>query len=290
MGVEAVLPTLSDIERNSAGDYCKQEEASDMAPTELSHARILHHLALTTKGGMEGSTLARIEGRHRMAGGNALRAAVLGASDGLLSNFGLLMGVAGASLASRNILFTGIAGLFAGGISMALGEWISVQSSRELYERQIMTEKAEIEADPTEEIEELVLIYQSRGFDEAAARSFATHIMSDRESAVETLAREELGITPGELGGSAWEAALTSFLLFALGAVLPVLPYLAFTGNRAVAASAALSGLGLFFLGVAITLFTGKPVIYSGLRQMLIGFAAAAATFLIGRIIGVSIS
>ncbi len=290
MGVESLLPTLSDIERNNAGAYCEQGETSDMAPTELSHARLLHQLAVTTKGGIEGGVLARVEGRHRMAGGNALRAAVLGASDGLLSNFGLLMGVAGAALASENILLTGIAGLFAGGISMALGEWISVQSSRELYERQILTEKAEIEADPKEEIEELVLIYQSRGLDEAAARSFATHVMSEKESALETLAREELGVTPGELGGSAWEAAFTSFLLFAFGAIVPVFPYLIFTGNLAIVTSAILSGLGLFFLGVSITLFTGKSALYSGFRQMLIGFAAAAATFLIGHIIVASIT
>ncbi len=290
MGVESVLPTLSNMERNSAGDYRRQGKMDDMASTELSHSRLLHHIAITTKGGMEGGTLARIEGRHRMAGGNALRAAVLGASDGLLSNFGLLMGVAGAAAESRNILLTGIAGLFAGGISMALGEWISVQSSRELYEKQILTEEAEIEADPKEEIEELVLIYQSRGVDEAAARSFANHIMTDKKSAVETLAREELGVIPEELGGSAWEAAFTSFFLFAVGAVIPVLPYVAVSGNSAMYASATLSGLGLFFLGASITLFTGKSVFYSGFRQMLIGFAAALATFTIGHLVGANIN
>jgi VIT1/CCC1 family predicted Fe2+/Mn2+ transporter len=290
LGVESVLPTLSCLERDNSDAYRSQGETGDMAATELSHARILRHLAVTTRGGMEGGALARLEGRHRAAGGNALRAAVLGASDGLLSNFGLLMGMAGASAAPKSILLTGFAGLFAGGISMALGEWISVQSSRELYEKQVRTEEAEIEADPQEEIEELVLIYQSRGLDEAAARAFATRIMSDKESAVETLAREELGVTPGELGGSAWEAALTSFLLFALGAFVPLSPYLFLAGNPAIAASAVLSGVGLFFLGASITLFTGRPVLYSGLRQMLIGFAAAAVTFLIGHIIGVSIS
>ncbi len=289
LGVEAVLPTLSSIERNGSNAYQRQGGIGDIAATELSHARLLNHLAVTTKGGMEGGMLAKIEGRHRAAGGNALRAAVLGASDGLLSNFGLLMGVAGAAVTSKNILLTGVAGLFAGGISMALGEWISVQSSRELYEKQIRTEEAEIESDPEEEIEELVLIYQARGLDEAAARSFATRIMGDKESAVETLAREELGVTPGDLGGSAREAAFTSFLLFAFGAFVPLLPYLIFRGPLAVAASAVLSGIGLFFIGASITLFTGRPVFYSGLRQMLIGFAAAAVSFLVGHIIGVSI-
>lgn len=290
LGVESVLPALSSIEKNNSDGYRGQGETGDIAATELSHARLLQHLAVATKGGMEGGMLARMEGRHRAAGGNALRAAVLGASDGLLSNFGLLMGVAGASVASRGVLLAGIAGLFAGGISMALGEWISVQSSRELYEKQIRTEEAEIETAPEEEIEELVLIYQSRGLDEAAARSFATHIMRDKESAVKTLALEELGVTPGELGGSAWEAAFTSFLLFAIGAFVPLMPYLFLTGTQAIAGSAVLSGLGLFFLGASITLFTGKPVLYSGFRQMMIGFAAAAVTFLLGHIIGVSIT
>ncbi|MGE5301374.1 MAG: VIT1/CCC1 transporter family protein [Acidobacteriota bacterium] len=290
LGVESVLPTLSTIEKNTSSAYLSQGQTGEIAATELSHARLLRHLAVTTKGGMEGGMLAKMEGRHRAAGGNALRAAVLGASDGLLSNFGLLMGVAGASVASRSILLTGIAGLFAGGISMALGEWISVQSSRELYEKQIRTEEAEVEAAPQEEIEELVLIYESRGLDEAAARSFATSIMSDKGSAIKTLAREELGVTPGELGGSAWEAAFTSFLLFALGAFIPLSPYLFLAGTPAIVGSAVLSGLGLFFLGASITLFTGKPVLYSGLRQMLIGFAAATVTFLLGHIIGVSIT
>lgn len=290
LGVESVLPALSSIEKNNSDGYRGQGETGDIAATELSHARLLQHLAVATKGGMEGGMLARMEGRHRAAGGNALRAAVLGASDGLLSNFGLLMGVAGASVASRGVLLAGIAGLFAGGISMALGEWISVQSSRELYEKQIRTEEAEIETAPEEEIEELVLIYQSRGLDEAAARSFATHIMRDKESAVKTLALEELGVTPGELGGSAWEAAFTSFLLFAIGAFVPLMPYLFLTGTQAIAGSAVLSGLGLFFLGASITLFTGKPVLYSAFRQMMIGFAAAAVTFLLGHIIGVSIT
>jgi VIT1/CCC1 family predicted Fe2+/Mn2+ transporter len=290
LGAGSVLPTLSSRERENSDTYVRQGETGALAATELSHARILQHLAVTTKGGLEGGTLARLEGRHRAAGGNALRAAVLGASDGLLSNFGLLMGMAGASAAAKGILMTGIAGLFAGGISMALGEWISVQSSRELYENQIMTEKAEIETDPQEEIEELVLIYQSRGLEEEVARTFATRIMSDKESAIETLAREELGIIPGELGGSAWEAAFTSFLLFALGAFVPLLPYLFLTGNPAIVTSAVLSAVGLFFLGGAITLFTGRPLLYSGLRQMMVGLAAAAVTFLIGHVIGMSIS
>jgi len=239
---------------------------------------------------MEGGILARFEGRHRAAGGNALRAAVLGASDGLVSNFNLVMGVAGAQLSGGSILLTGFAGLLAGSISMALGEWISVQSSRELYEKQIQTEKEEIDSTPEEETEELSLIYQARGLEEDEARRLAARIMSNPATALDALAREELGINPEELGGSAWEAALTSFLLFAVGAVIPVIPYLFLDGSYAIIASTAVSGLGLFGIGAAITLFTGRSVWSSGLRQVLFGFAAAAVTFTIGRILGVSIA
>jgi VIT1/CCC1 family predicted Fe2+/Mn2+ transporter len=239
---------------------------------------------------MEGGLLAQFEGRHRTAGGNAMRAAVLGANDGLVSNFSLVMGVAGASLSSSTILLTGLAGLLAGAISMALGEWISVQSSRELYEKQIRIEKEEIAQSPEEEAEELALIYQARGLEEKPARQLATQIMSNRETALATLSREELGIDPEELGGSAWEAAITSFLLFALGAIIPVIPYFFLSGMQAVALSALFSAAGLFAIGAAITLFTGRPVWQSGLRQVLFGMAAAAVTYLIGRLIGVNVA
>ncbi len=239
---------------------------------------------------MEGGALAQIEGRHRATSGNALRAAVLGASDGLLSNFSLVMGVAGASIDGRAILVAGLAGLLAGAFSMALGEWISVTSSRELYERQIAIERSELQHIPGEEQAELALIYQAKGLPEDQARDLAARLIVDRPNALDTLAREELGIDPEELGGSAWEAALTSFLLFALGAIVPVAPFLFLSGLPAVIASVALSGLGLFGIGAAITLLTGRSVLFSGTRQVLIGFAAAGITFGIGRLIGVAVA
>ena len=288
-GVDVVVPTLSKMEVKGASDYRSQPEARDMAATEQSHARLLHQIGKTSSTGMAGSTLARLEGRHRAAGGNALRAAVLGASDGLLSNFNLVMGVAGAELTNANILLTGFAGLLAGAISMALGEWISVQSSRELYQKQIDTEKDEIAAAPEEEIAELVLIYRARGMDEASARNLATRLMSSPETAIEALARDELGIDPEELGGSAREAAITSFLLFGAGAVIPVLPFLVFQGSTAVVTSVVLSAVGLFAIGSIITLFTGRSILYSGARQVAFGLAAAAAVFCIGRLVGVSL-
>jgi len=239
---------------------------------------------------MEGPLLARLEGRHRSAGGNALRAAVLGANDGLVSNFSLVMGVAGAALSQSSILLTGIAGLLAGSISMALGEWISVQGSREMYLKQIQTEQEEIETAPEEESEELALIYQARGLQEAPARQLAQQIMSNRQVALDSLSRDELGIDPEELGGSAWEAAITSFFLFALGAIIPVIPYIFIHGTNAMLLSAAFSAVGLFTIGAAITLFTGRPVLSSGFRQMAFGLVAALMTYGVGRLLGVNIA
>ncbi len=289
-GVDTVLPAMSSMERMNSHSYSGQPEAAGMISEERSHARLLRQLEQGPRGGMQGNLLARIEGRHRSAGGNALRAAVLGASDGLLSNFNLVMGVAGAELSGAGILLTGVAGLLAGAISMGLGEWISVQSSRELYEKQISTEAEEIRTVPDEETEELVLIYQARGMDEESARLLATRLMNNPDSALDALARDELGVNPEDLGGSAREAAVTSFFLFAAGAIVPVIPFTILHGMTAVIASASLSAVGLFTIGAAITLFTGRSVLSSGLRQMLFGLAAAASVFLIGRLIGVSIS
>jgi len=257
---------------------------------EKSHALLLKQMSRASHGnGVEGAVLAKIEGRHRSTGGNALRAAVLGASDGLLSNFNLVMGVAGAAVSSSGILLTGFAGLLAGAISMALGEWISVQSSREMFARQIETEREEIASSPDEEVEELSLIYQARGLDEDTAKTLAAHLMSNPKTALDTLARDELGVNPEDLGGSAWEAAFTSFVLFGIGAILPVIPYLFLSGAEAIAVSAIVSAIGLFGIGAASTLFTGRSVLYSGTRQVLFGLVAAAVTFMVGHFLGVSI-
>ncbi len=287
-GTGAVLPGLISREQAGTQSYQQQTEAEALVADEHSHTRLLQQLGQST-GGLEGGVLAQMEGRHRTAGGNALRAAVLGASDGLLSNFSLVMGVAGADLSGHHILLTGVAGMLAGAISMALGEWISVQSSRELYEKQLRTEAEEIATAPEEEAQELALIYQARGLPAAQAQQMAAQLMTNREAAIEALARDELAIDPQELGGSAWEAAGASFLLFALGAIIPVLPYLVLQGVAAVAVSALLSAAGLFFIGASITLFTGRPVLSAGLRQVLFGLAAATTTYLIGRLIGISL-
>lgn len=284
LGPQLVLASLVEREALDGHGYASADGApAGMAGEERSHARLLR----TLSEGVEGGALARLEGRHRsIGGGNALRAAVLGANDGLLSNFSLIMGVAGASLEREAILIAGLAGLVAGAGSMALGEWISVQSSRELNERQLEIERAELEEAPDEEREELALIYQAKGLDADAAGDLADRLIADRGQALDTLAREELGIDPRELGGSPWTAAITSFALFAVGAVIPVIAYLFLSGDGAIALSVGLSGAALFGLGAAATLVTGRGVLFSGIRQLLIGVAAAAFTFAIGNLIG----
>ena len=290
-GARFVLPSIFALEQADRDKYDAQPDAraAGMPQDEHSHARLLGHIQ-RSGGGMAGAEVARLEGRHRTAGGNALRAAVLGANDGLVSNLALVMGVAGADLPGRTILITGVAGLLAGSFSMALGEWLSVQSSRELYEHQIRTEAAEIEASPEEEAEELALIYEARGMDQHESEVLARRIMTDPQGALDVMAREELGIDPSQLGGSPWVAAFTSFALFATGALIPVLPFLFAGGATAVMASLSLSALGLFGLGAGITLFTARPPFRSGLRSVLFGLAAAGGTYAIGRLIGVTVA
>ncbi|MBI3287083.1 MAG: VIT1/CCC1 transporter family protein [Chloroflexi bacterium] len=290
-GASLVLPSIASLEQVDSHDYVQQadDRTVSMAADEQSHARLLRHITQFPGRGLEGGAVAQLEGRHRATGGNALRAAVLGANDGLVSNLSLVMGVAGAELPGPTILISGLAGLLAGAFSMALGEWLSVQSSRELYQHQIRIEKAEIATAPEEELVELALIYQARGLDEAQARRLAAQIMEDETSALETLAREELGIDPKALGGSAWEAATTSFLLFALGAIVPVIPFLFVAGMTAVVISLLGSAVGLFAIGAGITLFTARSVAVSGTRQVAFGLTAATITYAIGRLIGVSI-
>ena len=291
-GPAFVLPTVDTLEHLDSGTYDAQPEAvaGGLPAAERSHARIIQALAAGGPGALTGSTLARLEGRHRGMGGNALRAAVLGANDGLVSNLSLVMGVAGADLAPHAILITGLAGLLAGACSMALGEWLSVNTARESAQRQIATEADELEQVPEEEKEELSLIYQAKGLPEDMAKSLAERLIANKKTALDTLVREELGIDPDELGGSAWTAGGTSFLLFSLGAIFPVAPYFSLAGMPAVIASLAASGIALFLIGAGTTLFTGRGVLPSGVRQLLVGFAAAGVTFGVGKLIGVAVT
>ena len=215
---------------------------------------------------------------------------MLGANDGLVSNLSLVMGVAGADFSGRSVLVTGLAGLIAGACSMAMGEWLSVNSSREFYQQQIATEAAELSEFPEEEKQELVLIYQAKGLSEPQAKLLAERLIGNKDTALDTLAREELGIDPNELGGSAWVAGATSFLLFAGGAIIPVLPFFVLGGIAGVALSLGLSAAAMFVIGAGTTLFTGRGVVFSGMRQLAIGVAAAAVTYGMGKLIGVSLA
>ncbi len=289
LGPGLVVSTIAGQERAGRGMYDNQPEASgtSLPADERSHARLLRQVTA----GVEGGTLARFEGKHRAVGGNALRAAVLGANDGLVSNFSLVMGVAGADPTGRAALIAGLAGLLAGALSMALGEWLSVQSARELYANQIAVEAEELEAFPQEEQEELRLIYEAKGLPADQAAQMAERLVGgDRSVALDTLAREELGIDPEELGGSPWVAAGTSFALFAAGAIVPVIPFFFGSGVTVIIISAALAGSALFLVGAGITIVTGQGALLSGARQLGFGLAAAAITFAIGTLLGTAIT
>jgi len=231
--------------------------------------------------------IGRAERWHR-GGAGTLRAVVFGASDGLVSNLSLIMGIAGATPNPKFILLSGIAGLLAGAFSMAAGEYISVQSQREVLQHQIALERAELAAIPEEEREELVGIYVSKGIPEPDARRIADKIFEDPETALETMVREELGLDPKQLG-SPWSAAGGSFAAFCLGAIVPVIPYLFGGGTVIFFTSFFVSLVALFMVGALVSLLTGRSLLFSGFRQVGLGAAAATVTYLVGRVIGVSI-
>ncbi len=291
MGYGHVIAQLMDVEKGlaSATVSLKRKSGAPLSGGERNHVLILQSL-MANKRGMGGEELGRIEGKHKTVGGNALRAAVLGANDGLVSNMSLVMGVAGATDGDQGVLLAGLAGLLAGALSMALGEWISVKSSQELYERQMALEMTELETNPEGERKELVLIFMAKGISEAESERLASEALADKGKAHALLVKEELGINAEELKGSAWVAAITSFFLFAVGAILPVIPFFFTGGMSAILISVGLSAAGLFVIGSAITLFTGRSVWFSGMRQVLFGLAAAAITFGIGKLIGVSVA
>ncbi|MGH8369555.1 MAG: VIT1/CCC1 transporter family protein [Gammaproteobacteria bacterium] len=226
------------------------------------------------------------EFRHRrMSSSGGFRAAVFGVNDGLVSNASLILGVSGAALDSKVIMLTGIAGLLAGAASMAAGEYVSMRSQREMFEYQIGLEAQELKTYPEEEAEELALIYEARGILAADAKKLADTIISDPERALDTLTREELGLNPQELG-SAWQAATASFIAFAFGAAIPLLPFLWRHAVHSLEWTIGLTLIALFGTGATASLFTGKSMWWSGLRMVCIGVFAAGATWLVGRLFG----
>jgi VIT1/CCC1 family predicted Fe2+/Mn2+ transporter len=307
-GTSAVADLVRALEGDEEALYVGQgtsPEVAAIAADEREHAVIWERLqadgkrpavtdpdrdgvaiALTAKSAADA---ARRETWHRTGGrSGTLRAVIFGVSDGLVSNLSLVMGVAGAASDNRSfVLLAGIAGLLAGAFSMAAGEYISMQSQRELFERQIALERAEMEAMPEEEEAELAASYRAKGFTHDEAARIAHRIFEDPETALDMLVREELGLDPDELG-SPWGAAGGSFVAFAIGASIPVIPYLLIGGPAALLISLGLSLIALFAVGAAVSLLTGRGLIFSGFRQLGIGLAAALVTYVIGSIIGVA--
>jgi VIT1/CCC1 family predicted Fe2+/Mn2+ transporter len=241
------------------------------------------------------TTLLGSDHRHRTTApepnrahhGNALRAAVLGATDGLVSNLSLVMGVAGSGVEHTVVIIAGLAGLAAGALSMGLGEYLSVQSARELFARELEIEALELETNPAAEVDELCAIYEAKGIPTEQAHDLADRIVhGDPKFALDTMAREELGFDPAQLGGSARVAAGTSLVLFALGALVPLVPFLVINDGNPVVVAAMVSGVALFALGAAITNLTGMDPIRAGLRQLAFGAVAAAITYGIGAAVG----
>ncbi len=314
MGTRAVGDLVRTLEGNDERRYAKGAPTAPtahmtaamaaMAADERRHAETWRRLEEAPTGNEGAATAVDAERRGRVAasvaeitkaenwhrgGAGTLRAIVFGASDGLVSNLSLIMGIAGATSEPSIILLSGIAGLLAGAFSMAAGEYISVRSQVEVLERQIALERAELEAIPEEEFEELVAIYQSKGLPEEDARRFAEHIFQDKEVALQTLVREELGLDKDGMS-SPWSAAGGSFVAFCIGAVIPVIPFLFGGGTMVLLTSFVASLVGLFVLGALVSLLSGRNMIFSGMRQVCIGAAAAIVTFIVGSLIGVNVA
>jgi VIT1/CCC1 family predicted Fe2+/Mn2+ transporter len=285
MGTHKIIPIISAMEGRDDAGYLDQPEAQGLPAQERAHSRALRAMEPDVSGR---EAIAGREG-HTMMHGGSLRAAVFGINDGLVSNFSLVMGFAGAEAAPEYILLAGIAGLLAGSFSMAAGEYVSVSAQRELFEQQIKMEKEELEMSPKEEEEELSLIYQAKGLPEHEASLLARRIIANPRTAIDTLAREELGLDPSELG-SPWVAALSSFSAFIIGALVPVIPYLFTSGSVAWMSSAILSGVALFMIGAVLSIFSARGPILSGLRMLGIGLLASAVTFGAGWLFGVTVA
>ena len=261
-----------------------------LAAMKLRGLSIYSGLAGSIAGHAMPTSLAEVGARHRSTLGGSLRAAVFGVNDGLMSNLSLVLGVAGAGVARGYVLTSGLAGLLAGALSMAAGEYVSMRSQREMYQYQIALEREELREYPDEEAEELALIYHARGVDLEQARAVSRALLAHPDKALDVLAREELGLNPDDLG-SPWRAASASFVTFAAGALVPLVPFLArATGTAAVTLSAAMTGVALFAVGLSLSLFTGRDALRSALRMVLIGGGAGTLSFLVGRALGVAIS
>jgi VIT1/CCC1 family predicted Fe2+/Mn2+ transporter len=301
-GLQDVLGHLEEVEGAAVGMYDDEPEAlATMSQDERDHAAAFRAMRTQTAVDAQAHPRRRLPRKakgdgevwHRGDRSGATRAAVFGVSDGLVSNTALVMGFAGASPGNSTILLAGLAGLLAGAFSMAAGEYVSVASQRDLFRREIELERSELQDKPDEERKELELIYRAKGLSPEVAAATASQIMADPDKALDTLAREELGLNPDELG-SPIKVALSSFIAFALGASVVVLPYLFFTAPDApttapLVLAISLSAIGLVAVGATVGRLSGRGMVFSALRQFGWGAGAAAVTYLVGRLIGVTL-
>lgn len=301
LGLDAVLPELERAERDAQGVYDDEPFAADgMATDERVHERVLSQMrdpdalpqhtppSEPMSGDEIRAEFARNEPWHRADKSGTLRAAIFGVSDGLVSNAALIMGFAGSGVANSTVAFAGLAGLFAGAFSMAAGEYVSVAGQRDVFAREIALEAAELKEHPQDEARELALLYQAKGMDPAMAQAAADKIISNPKIALDTLVREELGLDPGDLG-SPVRVAVSSFSAFAVGAALPLLPFVVLPGSAAVVVAIVLTALALLGVGGLVGRLSGAGIVKSALRQFGVGAAAAAVTYLIGSGIGGSV-
>lgn len=301
MGLNSVLTTLEENEGADAGMYDDEPEALDSMPSdEREHAEVFRRMLSTGSSNYltsdhQAASIANggLEPWHKVDKSGSVRAAVFGISDGLVSNTALVMGFAGASLAgsldNSTVLFAGLAGLLAGAFSMAAGEYVSVASQRDLFAREIEMEARELREKPEEEQKELELIYRAKGLGKEQAQQVAAQIMSDPKTALDTLAREELGLDPGELGNPV-KVAISSFLAFAIGASVAVIPYAIFSGVTAFVIAIVAALISMCIVGGLVGKFSGRGIVFSAMRQLLWGVGAAGVTYAVGALIGVNVT
>lgn len=292
LGIEAVLGDLERAEREAQGMYDAEPDAlPGMSQDEREHAAVLADLGAAgvpqAPSDVRGQ-LNAAEPWHRTDKSGALRAAIFGISDGLVSNTALVMGFAGSGVDRGTVLFAGVAGLLAGAFSMAAGEYVSVASQTDLFRRELALEEQELREKPLEEQRELELLYRAKGLDPQTAKATAEKIMADPKTALDTLAREELGLDPDELGNPKRVAA-SSFGAFAVGAAVPVIPYVFLSGMTALFVAVTLAVIAMLVVGGTVGRLSGLGVARSAARQLLVGGGAAAVTYVVGRLVGTSV-
>jgi VIT1/CCC1 family predicted Fe2+/Mn2+ transporter len=290
LGSAAVFPMVLEAEAGDADKYDAQGgDAVAIADEERQHRRTLVGMSRGEPTDARELIAVRERWHRSSSAAGSIRAAIFGMNDGLVSNLSLILGVAGAGVEPRTVVVTGFAGLLAGAFSMAAGEYTSVASQRDLLVRQVEMEKREIAEAPEEEAAELALIFKQKGLSTEQASRTAAEILKNPESAADTLVREELGLDPDDLG-SPVGAAVSSFALFSVGALVPILPFLVTSGTPAVIAASAFAGLVLAGVGGLVGFLSGTNVLLSAGRMVGLAGLAAGVTYLVGRMFGAAVS